>query len=124
MKALSGLGSAGSVLAAFGCPACLPALGALVSALGISFTAGKTTLLIITAALLLSGLAGFYINKRKHKKHKYFFIALIVTAFIGIASYQQLPEYTFYSGAGVLLLTAFFDYKEVKKQNCCNVKRK
>ena len=124
MKWLSGTGSVGSVLASASCPACIPALAAVFAMLGIGFTIGRTVLGVLTIGLLAVGIVGLYGNFRKHGKKLFLIIGLVASVALFAAQSANLPETTFYGGAGVLLVNAIFDYRHTKKnKTCCVVKK-
>jgi len=118
---LGGTGSMGGVLASAGCPACIPALGAVFSSIGLGFTIGIKLLGIITIALLALGVFGLYGNYRRHGKTIFLFIGLIASVALYAAQYTNTSEPVFYGGAGILLLNAVLDYRHTKKhKSCCS----
>jgi len=122
---LSGLGSTtGAAASTLGCPACIPALGAVFGSLGVSFTAGRLALYVATLVLLLVGVAGLYFNYRKHGKYLYLVLGILVSGLLFYAQQFQ-SDPIIYSGAAVLFLNAIFDYRQTrKKRACCRIKRK
>ncbi len=117
----SGVGGIGSSLGSFfsvACPACVPAVGALFSAIGLGFLVNFTLLKWLTLLLLGIGIAGLYVNARKHGKKRYLFVGLLAS--FSVFSARYIGEYSpmLYGGAGVLLINAVMDYKMTKKSSC------
>ena len=111
----SGTGSVGGVLASATCPACIPALGAVFSSLGIGLTLGTKVLVFLTVGLLAVGLGGLYLNYRRHRTKMFLIIGLVASIALFTAQYADLSKVTFYGGAGVLFVNAILDYRHTKK---------
>ena len=106
------------------CPACIPALAAMFSAMGIGFVIGIKVLIFLTIGLLALGLVGLYVNFRKHGRKIFLIIGLIASIALYFAQYADLSKTTFYGGAAVLFVNAILDYRHTKKTKaCCAVKK-
>ena len=120
-----GFGSLGGFFGGMGCPACVPAVGAVFSSLGIGLTVGIAVLKWLTLGLLGLGLLGLYGNFRKHGKWIFLIVGLAASVVIFGSSYTTASDYVLYSGAAVLLINAFIDYRHTKKTKaCCAVSKR
>lgn len=117
----SGLGSFFGV----GCPACVPAVGALFSAIGLGFLVDMTILKWLTVILLSIGLLGLYANFQKHRKMIFLIIGLTASMAVFSSRYLSESKTILYTGAAVLLVNAFLDIRHTKNcTTCCVTKRK
>jgi len=120
-----GFGGLGGFFGGLGCPACVPALGAVFSSLGIGLTVGIEVLKWLTLGLLGLGLLGLYGNFRKHGKWIFLIVGLAASVVIFGSRYTAASDYVLYSGAAVLLGNAFFDYRHTKKSKaCCTITKR
>ncbi len=115
----SRFGSAGAAAGVAKCPACIPALSALLSSIGVSLTVGRAILTGVTALLLIIGLIGLYTNMHKHGKKIFSILGFMVSIAIFASRYLSSSNATLYSGAAVLLVNAFLDFKYTKKSAVC-----
>ncbi len=120
---LSNTSSGFGTFFSIGCPACVPAIGGIFSAIGLGFIINMTLLKPITAILLLIGLFGLYGNYKKHKYKTFFVIGAVASFAIFASRYVVEFQPTLYAGAGILFLNAIFDYKYAKKCGCCEIKK-
>ena len=122
----SGIGSSiGPIFGVGGhCPACIPALGAVFSAVGLGFLVNVTLFKWLTLAFLSIGLLGLYTNARKHQKKKYLAIGILSSTLVFGARYIITSPTTFYTATGVLFINAVLDYHTTKKNSCsCAIKK-
>ncbi len=116
------IGGTGSGLGSFfgvGCPACVPAIGAVFSALGIGFLVNFTLLKWLTLVLLTIGVMGLYANSRKHGKKIFLIIGVIASGIVFSSRYIQDSTPALYTGAGILLANAVVDFIKTKKNKIC-----
>lgn len=121
---LSFFGSVGSVVTVGLCPVCIPAIGALLSALGVGFLAQEAVLkplLILLLALTVAGLAWSWLKEHRNPAA---FIAGILSA---IALYAG--RYVYFGGgvneiveftgmAGLIVATAW--NLKLRRQKSCS----
>lgn len=117
----SGLGSSTGAFFGVGCPACVPAIGALFSAIGLGFLVNLTILKWLTLALLGIGLLGLYTNMRKHGRKMFLLVGLLASIAVFSSRYVAESNIVLYTGAAVLLVNAFLDYRHTRKIGACCV---
>jgi len=120
----SGTGSLGGILFSLGCPACVPAMAALFSVLGLGFLINMKILGTITLLFLLLGIGALYINSKKHNKRIFLIIGLVASIGLFSSRYVFTSDIPLYSGAVLLLGNALVDYKHTKKVKSCCLEKK
>ncbi len=117
-------GSIGVIMAALGCSACFPALGALGAAIGLGFLSSfeglfVNTLLPVFASLaLVVNTVGWYLHRNMIRG----LLALIGPASILLTLYPlwkySWSTYLFYAGLVLMFSVSLFDIVKPVKEGC------
>lgn len=120
-SSFSFMGSLFSMLLVVKCPACIPALVAFLSTLGLSFLISQVMLKSILILMLLISMGGLAYSYKRHKNFLplalggIFSVALFVGRFYFFGDLNQLIIYTAIPG---LILTTLWDFKLKSKRHC------
>lgn len=122
---LSGVGnslgsffSTGGAFFGAACPACVPAVGALFSAIGLGFLVNFTILKWLTIVLLAAGLIGLYVNFQKHGRKSFLILGFLASLVVFSSRYIVENNPALYVGAAALLVNSFFDYRHATCNKC------
>ncbi|HXH73445.1 MAG TPA: MerC domain-containing protein [Bacteriovoracaceae bacterium] len=120
-SSFSFMGSLFSMLLVVKCPACIPALVAFLSTLGLSFLISQVMLKSILILMLLISMGGLAYSYKRHKNFiplffgGIFSVALYVGRFYFFGDLNQLIIYTAITG---LIITTLWDFKLKSKRHC------
>jgi len=122
-KILNFVGSVGSSVTVGLCPVCIPAIGGLLSAIGLGFMVQEAVLKPLLIVLILFALFGFYWSYIKEHKNIW---PLIMGIPLGISLYVGRYVYIgstinivlMYGGIAGILTVSVWNLKLKKKSGC------